>query len=217
MAAKRKDPKSRYDVKGNVEARYVDEAKTILVNKRGITDLAALEVAEEEALAEAYGTLYSQIRVDTPMTSELLRHIHATIFGTLYEWAGHWRTVGISKPGVIWPPPDFLDEAMKDFEGVVLAAYPVERLREDRAFCQAIGHIQGEFLAIHPFREGNARTIKLMSDLLPVQTGRHFPRYDASSAGVAAYLKAARAALAKDYGPMVDAIAGALERSRRGT
>ena len=29
----------RYDVSGNVEAEYVDAEQTVLVNKKGITDL----------------------------------------------------------------------------------------------------------------------------------------------------------------------------------
>jgi cell filamentation protein len=40
----------RYDVSGNVEAEYVDAEKAVLVNKKGITDLRALQVAEEELL-----------------------------------------------------------------------------------------------------------------------------------------------------------------------
>lgn len=33
----------RYDVSGNVEAQYVDEAQTVLVNKQGIATLEALQ------------------------------------------------------------------------------------------------------------------------------------------------------------------------------
>jgi fido (protein-threonine AMPylation protein) len=117
--AKKRDPKKRrdrYDVSGNVEAEYVDAEKTVLVNKKGIRDLETLQVAEEEALAAAYETLLGEVRMDTPMTCDLLRHIHARIFGDLYEWAGRWRTVWISKPGTTWPPPDFLDRTMGGYE-----------------------------------------------------------------------------------------------------
>ena len=54
----------------------------------------------------------------------------------------------------------------------VLQKYPAKSLKEDEEFCGAVAEIQGEFLVIHPFREGNARTIKLMTDLLATQTGR---------------------------------------------
>lgn len=64
--------------------------------------------------------------------------------------------VRISKPGVTWPPPDFLDSAMQEFERMILQKYPARILSTDVDFCEAVGHIQGEFLAIHPFREGDA-------------------------------------------------------------
>ena len=30
-----------------------------------------------------------------------------------------------SKPGVTWPPPDYLDDAMQAFEREILVTYPV--------------------------------------------------------------------------------------------
>ena len=164
--------RDRYDVSGNVEAEYVDAEKTVLKNKPGIADLHTLQIAEEEALAQAYEALLAEVRTDTPMTCDLVRHIHLRIFGNLYQWAGRWRTVWISKPGVTWPPPDFLDSNMQEFGRGVLSKYPARLLSDDDAFSAAIGEIQGEFLVIHPFREGNARTIKLLTDLLATQTGR---------------------------------------------
>lgn len=205
----------KYDVSGNIEAQYVDEAQEILVNKRRITDLQSLQVAEEEALAQAYARLLAEVRIDTPMTCELLQHIHGCIFGELYDWAGRWRTIQISKPGAIWPAAQFLDLSMASFERQVLAKYPATSLAEDVAFCAASSEIQGEFLSIHPFREGNARTIKLMNNLLAAQTGRPLLAYDMSSAGQYSYIDAARASLAKqDYKPLEMIIRQALETAK---
>ena len=88
MAKKPRKRSDRYDVSGNVEAEYVDAEQTVLVNKKGIADLRTLQIAEEEALAQAYETLLGEVRIDTPMTCELLCHVHMRIFGDLYEWAG---------------------------------------------------------------------------------------------------------------------------------
>ena len=71
-------------------------------------------------------------------------------------------------------------------------------------------HVQGEFLAIHPFREGNARTIKLVTDLLAAQTKRLPLTYDMTASGVAKYIEAAKAAMLKDYKPMATIIREAL-------
>ncbi len=199
---------------GNVEAQYVDEAHTILVNKLGITELEPLQAAEEQALARAYGQLLREVRTDTPMTCDLLRHIHATIFSELYDWAGRWRTVWISKPGTTWPPPDFLDRSMAEYEKTVLSRWPAAAIADDATFCQAAGEIQGEFLTIHPFREGNARTIKLLTDLLAAQTGRPLLAYDNSAVGADAYIEAAKKAFKRDYSSLVKLIGEALGRSR---
>jgi cell filamentation protein len=208
-------PQDRYDVSGNVEAQFVDAEQLILVNRPGITDLETLQIAEESALARAYETLLTEVRTDTPLTSDLLLHIHRRIFGELYEWGGRWRTVQISKPGAIWPAAQFLEESMRTYEREVLTRYPASKLGADEAFCRASAEIQGEFLSIHPFREGNARTIKVLNNLLAVQAGRPLLVYDSSGAGREIYIDGAKQALAqREYGILRGIIAEALRRGR---
>jgi cell filamentation protein len=205
----------RYDTSGNVEAQYLDKDQSVLVNRKGIADLQTLQIEEEEALARAYEALLGEVRVDTPVTCGLLKHIHGRIFGELYEWAGRWRTVWIRKPGVTWPAPDFLASNMERFEQNVLAQYPAEQLTDEDTFCHAAGEIQGEFLVIHPFREGNARTIKLATNLLAAQTGRPLLKYDSTDAGRNAYIEAAKRAFKRDYRLMAEIIRQALAQARQ--
>src|SRR6266480_4234227 len=135
MAQEPQRHRDRYDVTGNIEAEYIDADQTVLVNKKSITDLIQLQSLEEEGLAKAYGALLGEVRVDTPLTSELTRYVHRQIFGELYEWAGRWRTVNISKPGITWPPPEFIDENMTQWEQNFLRKYPATILEDDDAFC----------------------------------------------------------------------------------
>ena len=89
---------------------------------------------------------------------------------------------------------------MREFERTVLSKYLASTLKDDDDFCRAVGEIQGEFLAIHPFREGNARTVKLFTDLLAAQTGRPFLVDDPTTEGADRYIAAASAALLRqDY------------------
>jgi cell filamentation protein len=216
MADEPSKHRDRYDVTGNIEAEYVDADQTVLVNLKGITELAGLHALEEEGLANAYGTLLSQVRVDTPPTSELTRYVHREIFGELYEWAGRWRTVNISKPGITWPSPQFIDENMARWEENVLRTYPATKLNDDNDFCNAVAEIQGEFLVIHPFREGNARTIKLLTDLLAAQTGRPLLKYNQNDAGREQYILAAGQAFRRNYAPMAEIIRQALAAAKQG-
>ena len=215
MANDPRKHRDRYDVTGNVEAEYVDADETVLVNKRGVTDLRQLQLLEEEGLVNAYEALLDEMRTDTPITSELIRYIHRQIFGELYEWSGRWRTVNISKPGITWPPPAYLDENMTGFEREVLAKFPASALGTDQAFCDAVAQIQGEFLVIHPFREGNARTIKLATDLLAAQSERPPLRYDQTDAGRSQYIVAAEQAFKRNYEPMAEIMRRALADARR--
>ena len=217
MADRPRKRRDRYDTSGSVEAQYVDAEHTVLINKKEITNLHILQEAEEEALARAYETLLGEVRVDTPMTCQLLRHIHLRIFRDLYEWAGRWRKVWISKPGITWPASDFLEQNMEEFERNVLRKSPAGSLKDDDSFCAAVGEIQGEFLVIHPFREGNARTIKVLTNLLATQTGRPFLAYDSTREGQKEYIEAARAAFKKRYAPMTEIISQALARARQGS
>jgi cell filamentation protein len=203
-----------YHVSGNVEAQFMDDAQMVLKNKKGMTNAAALGAGEQEALIVAYTTVLGEINAATPLTRELICHIHECIFGGLYEWAGRWRTVWISKPGTTWPSPDYLDGLMSTFEREILRRYPANRLTSDDLFCRAAAEIQGEFLVIHPFREGNARTIKLVTDVLASQTGRPPLRYDESGSGRQHYIRAAIAAFDKGYAPMEHIIRDALDRAK---
>jgi cell filamentation protein len=212
------DPKphrDRYDVSGNVEAEYVDVDQTVLVNKRGITSLEEIQRLEEESLATAYETLLGEVRVDTRLSCDLIRYVHARIFGDLYAWAGRWRTVNISKPGITWPPPLYIDENMRLLEKNVLRRHTAKNCRNDDSFIAAAAEIQGEFLVIHPFREGNARTIKLITDLLAAQAGRPLLAYDQSDLGRERYIEGASRAFRRDYRLFEEIIRQALAEAQR--
>jgi cell filamentation protein len=208
--------RDRYDVSGNIEAEYVDADETVLVNKLGVANLEELQRLEEEGLAKAYETLLGEVRTDTPLSCDLIRYVHERIFGELYAWAGRWRTVNISKPGITWPPPLFLDENMRLFERNVLRRLPASSCQDSDSFCKAAAEIQGEFLVIHPFREGNARAIKLLTDLLAAQTGRPLLAYDQSDTGRDNYIAAASQAFRCDYSLLEEIIRQALAAAEQG-
>lgn len=126
-----------YKVSGNAEAQFMDASQMVLKNKKGIADPAVLGAAEQEALAVAYKAVLGELTKETPITTDLIRHIHERIFGDLYEWAGRWRTVWISKPGTTWPSPDYLDRLMDQFEQEILRRYPAHLLTTDDLFCRA--------------------------------------------------------------------------------
>lgn len=214
MPRKPSDARSEMS-QGTLENTFYDDEGTILVNKLGVRDKAELGAAEERGLALATATLFLKAKPDQALTPEFIQNAHREIFGHIYEWAGKWRAVSISKGYMRWPPAMFLAQSMETLGHDVLSQYAPSKLREDRDFVKAVAVIQGEFLAVHPFREGNARTIKLCTDVLAVQSGRPQLAYDSTPEGRNRYIDANKAAVYNlDYSFLEREIREALERSQ---
>jgi cell filamentation protein len=111
------------------------------------------------------------------VTVSLIQQVHRELMGDIYPFAGRWRTVELHKGEgpVKWPLPRLgLQAAIEGFEQKVLSRTP--RLSDDdEATYFFVSELMNEFLAIHPFREGNGRTafilgnfILMQNDMLPL-------------------------------------------------
>lgn len=209
---KNKQKGNRYIAVGP-ESKFADCQNKVLINKLGITRLKSLQIKEEEGLVDCYQRMIKQVKFDTPLSSSLICNIHRAIFGELFEWAGKWRASWISKGQTVWANPVHIETLMQTFEAEILQRAPLSQSISDDEFCSIVALIHGEFLTIHPFREGNARTIKVLTDLYAVQSGRQFLIYDQSEVGQTEYINAAIAAMNHDLIPMGTIIHEALLRS----
>lgn len=86
-----------------------------------------------------------------------LQAIHRYIFQDVYDWAGEFRQVNISKPGAIFPPPAYLKQSL-DALFAELAREGLLRDLTASVWTRRAAYFLGEINAIHPFREGNGRT-----------------------------------------------------------
>ena len=83
-----------------------------------------------------------------------LQHIHAYLFGGLYDFAGQIRTVNIAKAGFQFAMSQYLEQTLKN----------VECMPED-SFENIIDKYV-EMNVAHPFREGNGRATRVWLDLI---------------------------------------------------
>jgi cell filamentation protein len=150
---------------------YLYPGTSILRNLAALQDQDLL--AEFEASASHARNL--ELR-EFPTTGNFdnihIRTIHKTLFQDVYDWAGQFRTVNISKGGNLFGAAQFIEMAL----GGILEKLPREnflRNLDREQFAQRCGWYFGEINAIHPFREGNGRT------------QREFLRQLAASAGYA--------------------------------
>jgi cell filamentation protein len=108
-----------------------------------------------------------------PITLDLIRQIHREMFSEIYPWSGEWRTVSLHKGegATKWPLPRYgWEPVFVEFQRDVLALTPF--ISDDaEAVCKFAAKFMGEYLAIHPFREGNGRSAFVVSDLIMLQNG----------------------------------------------
>jgi len=66
-------------------------------NRFGITDLFELEKVEQKLLLKAYKYFHEKLDESTTFDENYLINLHQKAFSELYEFAGEYRNVNISK------------------------------------------------------------------------------------------------------------------------
>jgi len=191
---------------------FYDDKQEIPANKLGVKSVAELERLEWEALDLAYTQLQSgHLALEGPLTIKLLMDLHHRLFGNLYDWGGKPRNLPLSP----WAQPKFIHANLLNLEESLFAKYPPAKLHSDEQFCRATAEIHGEFIPIHPFWNGNHRTIQLAIDMLAQATGRPSLKYDRTEASRQRFQEATRLAFEKlDYAMLQDIMSDALTRAR---
>ena len=148
---------------------YVYPGTSLLRNLRDFRDAGVLSEFEAEATARRLRQLEHQ-PISGVFDPRHLQTIHHHIFQDVYEWAGEFRTVSISKSGDPFAFPQHivssLDRTCEELkrEGH-LAGSDLAR------FASRGAYYLGEINAIHPFREGNGRTQREFIRELGVNNG----------------------------------------------
>ena len=134
---------------------YTDPATGVLKNRLGITDAATLETTEAQFVAQRSHEL---VQDPLPGAFDLhhLQAIHRHLFGDLYEWAGHLRTVDLTKDTSRFAHHAHLERAAAPIFRE-LAQENYLRGLEPAAWSRRAAHYLAELNALHPFREGNGR------------------------------------------------------------
>lgn len=149
---------SKYDVYTTVQSLYCYPDSDVLKNKLNIRDRDELKQAEEEITAlKQYMLMESPIK--GRFTKTHLMNIHRFLFEDIYPFAGHIRREQISKGDTMFFPPHLigqeLDKVFAKLHGDKML-YETDRKRQ----IEHLSYIMSELNIIHPFREGNGRSIR---------------------------------------------------------
>lgn len=164
---------SRYDVYTVTGSIYCYRDTNVLRNRLGIRDNQQLRIVEADITAVRQNDL-----LETPIlgrfTSNHLCRIHKYLFGDVYPFAGHFRKEDIMKGATrflshkeIAPKLSALLKKLKDEN--YLRNLSAEKLTSRSAYYLA------ELNYIHPFREGNGRSIREFMRLLYAQMSIGMP------------------------------------------
>ena len=141
-----------------------------------LPNLLGLKSIEEIGLSEFEGFLRTEIQLTESLTSRTkfnvsyILKMHKLSLSHLYSFAGKYRDVNISKGGFAFPASRFLPQTMGEFETQVLSGLP-NRYNSKDELIKDIAKVHGELLFIHPFREGNGRTARMLANLMSRKQG----------------------------------------------
>jgi cell filamentation protein len=174
----------------------------VLPNKLGLKTKKEVEKAEFEGFLSAYSILFDELNSKTKFNLKYILKIHKLALGHLYSFAGKSRTVNISKGGFMFPPAMALDNALKEMEETILKKLPTQ-YKSKEELIKSIALVHAELLFIHPFREGNGRTARLLANLMAAKAGYKLLELENfSKAKFESYVKAVKMAANKNYEPM---------------
>ena len=135
------------------------EGTTCLINKFDIHDEDALADLESKITVAKSAELELESFKDG-FNEDDYRAIHRFLFEQLYDWAGEYRTVNMSKKGT----PFADNEKIPDLMNRCFARLKKVNYFRDMGFEEFIDEIVDLYCTlnhIHPFREGNGRTERI--------------------------------------------------------
>jgi len=185
----------------------------VLRNLLGITRVREMEEAEAQILG---ATQRAALKIYGPshrFTPTDIRRLHRMWLGSIYPWAGNYRTVNIGKGGFQFAHAPLIPRLMVVLGKKVLRRHTPCGSAADVTVARSLAEVHAELILVHPFRDGNGRLARLLSVLMASQAG--FPSLALSAlagGGKRTYVQAIHAAMSRDYAPLERLFARALER-----
>ncbi len=205
----------RYDASGLPEAQFEPGSNgQVLKNRLGITSKQDMDDTEARALEKTMDALVRTYGEAHRFTAADLCEWHRTWLGDIYEWAGRYRQVNVSKDDFPFATAARIPSLMEQLEHEVLRRCTPCNFTDRTALTRALAEPHVELVLIHPFREGNGRLARVLSTLMALQAG--LPLLDFSVVArekKQEYFAAVRAGLEKNYAPMERLFAEIIERS----
>ena len=172
-------------------------------NNLGITEPELLHEVEETLLQQAYQTFITECEINTRFDENYFKSLHQRTFESLYEWAGVYRTVEMSKGSSLFCRAIYIEQESRRI------FYQLEQenfLQQSESwkpekFADRLAYYQSELIALHPFYELNGRITRLFFDLISIANGYAPIDYSKALSGqpMNAYIQASIDCMQADY------------------
>lgn len=194
----------KYNTSGLVEAQYEPGTRGhVLKNLRGIKSKPDMEMAETLEYKRVTDVVIEQYDQDHRFTASDICHMHKIWLGSIYQWAGCYRNVMMSKGSFSFAAPRYLPILMEDLEKTILSRYTPCNFESIDDVVESLAIVHTELILIHPFREGNGRLARLLSAIMAMQAGLPFLDFShIKGKWKEEYFAAVRAGLDRNYKPM---------------
>ena len=150
---------------------YIDASSGVLRNLLAIDDSRELERAEARIVSIAITKVGMQTHLKpTEQTLDFFLSLHKQLFNSIYAWAGQLRTVEISKGTTSFARAQYLQSSLQElFRQFAVDNQGVFSNKE--TLVEKLAYYYGELNVLHPFREGNGRTIRTFLSLVADRQG----------------------------------------------
>ena len=160
---------SKYDVYTTTQSIYCYPDSNVLKNKLNIRDNKLLKTAEEEiTLIKQMELLKNPIKGN--FSKAHLMNIHKFIFEDIYPFAGKIRREQISKADTMFYPPNLIDRELDKMFAKIKEKNMLKETDKSKIF-DNLAYVMAELNIIHPFREGNGRSIREFIRLMAKRMG----------------------------------------------
>jgi cell filamentation protein len=188
----------------------------VLRNLLGINRVREMEEAESQALAAAQRAALEIYGPSHRFTPADIRRLHRMWLGSIYPWAGQYRTVNIGKGGFQFAHAPLIPRLMATLGKGMLRRHTPCGDAADVTVARSLAEVHAELILIHPFRDGNGRLARLVSALMASQAGLLSLNFSAlAGGGRRTYVQAIHAAMSREYAPLESLFELAIERTRR--
>lgn len=191
----------RYDISSLPEAQFEPGSRgRVLKNKLRIKLKREMNEAESIALKTAIDKLLGIYDENHRFTSADIKTMHKIWLGDIYEWAGEYRQVNVSKEDFPFAVAKQIPSLMAEFEKDTLRKHTPCNFKTIERIIQALAEVHVELVLIHPFREGNGRVARIFSTLMASQAGLPILNFkDISGRKRKEYFAAVNSGLNRDY------------------